>query len=142
MRGLKIILGIVVVLAAAQVVRPDHANPASDPTHAIQPPPTATGLGAVLDRSCGDCHSNRTSWPWYTQLAPLSWLYGYGVSEGRKVVNFSEWNAYSPERQHALLGASCQDATTGKMSGGAYTLFHPEAKLSAQDVETICTAAR
>lgn len=142
MRGLKIILGIVVVLAAAQVVRPDRTNPVSDPSHAIQPPATATGLVSVLDRSCGDCHSNRTSWPWYTHIAPLSWLYEYGVSEGRKVVNFSEWSAYSAERQRGLLGASCQDASTGKMPGGAYTFFHPEAKLSAQDVETICTAAR
>src|SRR5438552_574642 len=126
MRKLKIVLGIVVVLAAAQVVRPDRTNPASDPSHALQAPTATTALVAVLDRSCGDCHSNRTTWPWYTQIAPLSWLYQYGVSEGRKVVNFSEWSTYSAERQRALFGASCQDASTGKMPGSAYTLFHPE----------------
>jgi hypothetical protein len=58
---------------------------------------------AVLDRSCGDCHSNRTAWPWYTQIAPVSWVMAYGVGEGRKAVNFSEWGSYPPEKQRALL---------------------------------------
>jgi hypothetical protein len=64
-----------------------------------------------------------------------------GVAEGRKVVNFSEWGAYSAEQQQALLGLSCQAASAGKMPG-AWTLLHPETKLSAQDIGTICAAAR
>ena len=102
---------------------------------------TASGLVAVLDRACRDCHSNRTVWPWYTQIAPVSWLMAYGVTEGRKAVNFSEWAAYPPERQRKLLVEACQDASEGKMPG-PYTLLHPEARLSAQDIETICAAAR
>jgi hypothetical protein len=66
----------------------------------------------------------------------------YGVREGRKAVNFSEWTGYSPEVQRMLLAASCQDASKGKMPGSPWTLLHPEARLSAQDVETICAAAR
>jgi hypothetical protein len=66
----------------------------------------------------------------------------YGVAEGRKAVNFSEWAAYPPEVQRMLLAASCQDASTGKMPGRPWTLLHPEAQLSAQDVETICAAPR
>jgi hypothetical protein len=80
-------------------------------------------------------------WPWYAQIAPVSWLMAYGVREGRKAVNFSEWAAYPPERQRKLLVESCQDASKGKMPG-AYTLLHPEMQLSAQDIETICAAAR
>ena len=61
----------VVVLAAAQLIRPQRANPATDASHTIQANVgTASGLVAVLDRSCRDCHSNRTVWPWYTQIAP------------------------------------------------------------------------
>jgi Haem-binding domain len=64
-----------------------------------------------------------------------------GVSKGRKAVNFSEWGAYSPEQQRMLLAVSCDDTTSGKMPG-PYTLLHPETRLSDQDVETICAAAR
>ena len=132
----------VVVLAAAQLIRPERANPATDGSRTIQAHwGTASRLVAVLDRACSDCHSNHTVWPWYTHIAPVSWLMAYGVAEGRKAVNFSEWAAYPPEQQRKLLVKSCQDTSEGKMPG-PYTLLHPEAQLSAQDVETICAAAR
>ena len=129
----------VVVLAAAQFVRPVRANPAIDVSRTIQA--QASELGAVLDRSCRDCHSNATVWPGYTQVAPLSWLMVYAVTKGRTAVNFSEWAGYSPEQQRVLLSVSCDDATSGKMPG-AYTFFRPETRLSAQDIQTICEAAR
>ena len=132
----------IVVLAAAQLVRPERANPATDASHTIQAEAgTASGLVAVLDRSCRDCHSNGTVWPWYTQIAPMSWLMAYGVTTGRKAVNFSEWTSYPPQLQRALLSASCQDASAGKMPG-PYTLLHPEMRLSTHDIETICAAAQ
>src|ERR1041385_1002929 len=107
---------LVVVFAAAQFVRPGRANPPTDASRTIEAHAgTGTELAAVLDRACRDCHSNGTVWRWYTQVAPLSWLMAYGVSEGRKALNFSEWAAYSPERQRELLVRSCQDVTTGKM---------------------------
>ena len=129
----------VVVLAAAQFVRPVRANPAIDVSRTIQA--QASELGAVLDRSCRDCHSNATVWPGYTQVAPLSWLMSYAVTKGREVVNFSEWTSYSPEQQQLLLAVSCQDARSGKMPG-LYTMLQPDTQLSKQDVETICAAAR
>ena len=137
-------LGVLVVLfAAAQLVRPERTNPATDASHAIQAyVGTSSELVPVLNRACGDCHSNDTVWPWYTEFAPMSWIMAYAVSEGRKVVNFSEWAAYPPAQQRMLLAASCRDATNGKMPGGIYTALRPETRLSAQDVETICAAAR
>jgi Haem-binding domain len=134
-------VGFGVVFAAAQLVRPGRANPPIDVSRTIQAHAgTASGLVAVLDRGCRDCHSNGTVWPWYTQVAPVSWLMAYGVREGRKAVNFSEWAAYPADRQRQLLVASCQDVSQGKMPG-PYTLLRPETRLSAQDVETICAAA-
>jgi hypothetical protein len=133
---------LVVVFAAAQLVRPDRTNPATDVSRTIQAHVgTASTLAAVLDRSCRDCHSNKTVWPWYTQVAPVSWLMARGVAEGRKAVNFSEWAGYPPAAQRTLLSASCDAASSGKMPG-PYTLLRPETRLSAQDVETICAAAR
>ncbi len=132
----------VVVFAAAQLVRPGRANPATDPGRTIQAHVgTTSGLAAVLDRSCRDCHSNGTVWPRYAHIAPLSWLMASAVAKGRDAVNFSEWDAYLPDVQRTLLSASCQDVSSGKMPG-FYTLVRPETRLSPQDVETICTAAR
>ena len=131
-----------VVFAAAQLVRPERANPATDASRTIQAHVgTTSGLVAVLDRACRDCHSNATVWPWYTEIAPASWFMAYGVTKGRQAVNFSEWATYPPDAQRTLLSASCQDASDGKMPG-PYTLLRPETRLSAQDVETICAAAR
>ena len=133
---------IAVVVVAAQLVRPERANPATDVSRTIQAHVgTASGLVAVLDRSCSDCHSNATVWPWYTEVAPVSWLMAQAVTEGRKAVNFSEWVAYSPDQRRTLLFVSCDDVTSGKMPG-PYTLLRPETRLSAKDVETICAAAR
>ena len=132
----------VVVFSAAQLVRPEHANPPTDVSRTIEARVgTASGLPAVLDRACRDCHSNATVWPSYTQIAPLSWLMAYAVTQGRKAVNFSEWGGYSPEQQRMLLDVSCQDVTSGRMPS-VYTLLRPETRLSAEDIGTICAAAR
>ena len=130
----------VLVAVASQLVRPERASPPTDVSRTIQAHVgTASGLSAVLDRACRDCHSNATVWPWYTQIAPASWLMAYGVTKGRKAVNFSEWGAYSAEQQRLLLALSCDDAKSGKMPG-PYALLRPETRLSARDVETICAA--
>lgn len=139
-----VVLGVfVAVLASALLVRPARANLKTDPSHTIQATLVASSaLGPVLDRACGDCHSNAMSSRWYTQVAPFSFLIERGAREGRKAVNFSEWTAYSPDQQRAFLVASCTDAINGTMPMPAYVRFRPDAKLSARDVETICGAAR
>lgn len=132
----------VVLLAAVQLVRPARSNPPIDPTRTIQAhAATASGLGAILERSCNECHSNATVWPWYSKVAPLSWLMSRAVAEGRAAVNFSDWGGYSLTEQRTLLASSCQAASKGKMPG-AWTLVHPDARLSSHDIETICAAAR
>ena len=129
----------ILVFAVAQLVQPDRTNPPTDASRTIQAH-APRELAAVVDRSCRDCHSNQTVWPWYTRVAPASWLMAQGVAEGRKVVNFSEWGTYSPAQQQTLLAASCDDATSGKMPG-IYAMIRPETRLSQQDIKTICAAA-
>src|SRR5262245_63204958 len=136
-KAFKLAIVLVAGFAAAQLIRPERANPATDVSRTIRAHMgTESGLVAVLDRACSDCHSNATVWPWYTQIAPVSWLMAYGVAAGRKAVNFSEWASYPPDLQRVLLSASCQDVSAGKMPG-PYTLLHPETRLSARDIETI-----
>lgn len=130
---------ILVLLAAAQLIRPDRANPPIVTSHTIAAQMgNPNGLVAVLDRACGDCHSNGTVWPWYSEVAPVSWLMAYGVKEGRKAVNFSEWTTYAVDRQRQLLATSCADVSANRMPGSAWVSLHPEARLSSQDIETIC----
>jgi hypothetical protein len=133
---------VVVVLAflAAQLFRPERANRPIDPTRTIQAYATASGVAPVLDRSCGDCHSNASAWPWYAQIAPASWLMAAAIDRGRKAVNFSEWGTYPPDVQRSLLAASCRDVSTGKMPG-VYERLRPETRLSAAEVKAICAAA-
>ena len=141
--ALVVAVVLVAVVGAAQLVRPAHTNPAIDATRTLQAQVGETNeLVAVVDRSCGDCHSNGTVWARYPSVAPLSWVIARGVSEGRKAVNFSEWASYSPDARRRLLVASCRDAQTGKMPMSAYLRLRPEARLSAEDVETICAASR
>ena len=131
---------LVVLFAAAQFVRPGRANPPTDPNRTIQ---AHAGIDhdliAILDRSCNECHSNATTWqwPWYAQVAPVSWVLADGVKKGRDVINFSEWGGYTPSQQRDLLAASCESAKAGRMPG-LYTLVRADAKLSAQDIDTIC----
>src|SRR5262245_3635802 len=98
-KPLKRFAVVLAVILAAQLIRPGAANPPTDPSRTIQAHiATGNALVPVLNRACGDCHSNQTAWPWYTKVAPLSWVMAYGVKEGRKAVNFSEWADYPPAR--------------------------------------------
>jgi hypothetical protein len=136
------VIVFVVVFAAAQAVRPVRANPSIDPSRTIQAyAGMPGGLGEILNRSCRDCHSNATVWPRYANVAPLSWLMSYAVTKGRRAINFSDWASYSPDQQRLLLSVSCEDVKSGKMPS-LYTLVQPATKLSPQDVDVICAAAR
>jgi hypothetical protein len=141
-RIIKAAVLLVAALAAAQLVRPNRVNPPIDPARTIGAVAgTGTGLAAVLDRSCRDCHSNGTAWPRAAEIAPVSWVMAAAVTRGRRAVNFSEWTTYSPEQQGTLLALSCQDVSTGTMPG-VYARVRPETRLSPRDVETICAAAQ
>jgi heme-binding protein len=144
LKSAGIVVGVsIAAFAAAQVGRHESANPLTESSHSIQAQRgTSSALAAVLNRSCGDCHSNTMGSGWYTRIPPFSALMARGAREGRKAINFSEWSAYSPEQQRAILLASCTDVTLGTMPMKAYLRFRRDARLSTQDVETICSAAR
>jgi hypothetical protein len=138
-----VVLGVLIAgLASAQLVRPERANLKTDPSHTIQANFASSDVGAVLDRACGECHSNAISSRWYTKVSPFSLVIARGAREGRLAVNFAEWATYSPAQQHTFLGASCADARAGKMPMPAYLRFRPDAKLSSRDIDTICGASR
>jgi Haem-binding domain len=88
---------------------------------------------SVLRRACYDCHSNETMWPWYSRIAPVSWVIAHDVNEGRRALNFSTWNQLSAEKQAEAMQESWEDVAEGKMPTWYYVILHPEARLSAND---------
>jgi hypothetical protein len=135
-------VALVVFIVAAQVVRPPRTNPPVEPSREIGASlPLTAAVAAVFERSCNDCHSNRTVWLWYSGVAPASWLVAYDVHEGRSRMNFSEWDAHTPEQQKKLLDRTCSDVTKGEMPEWQYLLMHRQAKLSPSDVQAVCSWA-
>jgi hypothetical protein len=126
-----------VAFIGAQFARPDRSNPATPAGSSLlaKAPPA---VGAILDRSCRDCHSNDTRWPWYTNVAPMSWLVASHVHEGRDHFNYSLWSAYDEDEQDKYLGGMCSLPKRGRMPLPSYLLVHKGAKLSAADVATLC----
>lgn len=139
----KIVLALVVLLVLVQFV-PHSVFPTTNPpvnqadtleAHAQAPTPE---VAAILKRSCYNCHSNSTVWPWYSKVAPVSWLVSGDVTEGRGEVNFSEWARYDAKRAARKLQNICQQVERGEMPLWYYTPLHPDAKLSAADRVAIC----
>jgi hypothetical protein len=131
-------IALIVVFLALQVVRPERTNPSSDPAHEIQAP---RNVKRIIERSCYDCHSNETHWPWYSNIAPMSWALVEDVNEGRDELSFSEWNAYSASRRSHLLEEICEQVEKGEMPLTPYTLMHPSAKLTIEDKRALCVWA-
>jgi hypothetical protein len=134
-----VLLALIVFLVVAQFVPVERTNPPFDPSETLQAtlqPPSH--VSAILERSCRDCHSNETRWPWYSRVAPISWLLAGDVSEGRNHMNLSEWGRLSSRRAGNYLEEICEEVTSGSMPQGKYVLLHPDAKLSQQDVDAIC----
>ena len=84
----------------------------------------------VVMNSCFNCHSNETEYPWYSYVAPASWLLQHDIDEGRSALNFSEWDTYSLSSNYII--SVVQD---GKMPPIQYTLIHPEAKLEDAELD-------
>ncbi|MCC6833655.1 MAG: heme-binding domain-containing protein [Cytophagales bacterium] len=88
-----------------------------------------TEIGALLKTSCYSCHSNETHYPWYSYVAPTSWLMKKDVSEGREELNFSTWLDYDTTKMLGKLDDISSEVGEGRMPMKIYTLMHPSAKL-------------
>ena len=135
--------GLLAVLAVAfiglQFVRPATTNPPVDPAQTLQAHARLNDeVETIFNRACHDCHSNETDWPWYSQIAPVSWLLVDDVRIGRRQLNLSEWGRYNARQAEHKLDEICAVVQAGAMPPRSYSLIHPRAKLSAADVQTIC----
>jgi hypothetical protein len=134
-RYLKLALAAgIASLVVAQAFRIDRTNPPI--TQDIAAPPE---VDEILRRACYDCHSNEVVWPWYSHVAPVSWLLARDVREGRAELNFSTWDAYDPAKKAKKLKESNEEAAEGEMPPWFYVAVHRHAALTAADVERLRT---
>jgi hypothetical protein len=132
-RGRKrLLVALAILVIGIQLVPAGRTNPPSRAD--LRADAEVSGL---LRRSCYDCHSGETRWPWYAHVAPVSWLIVHDVSEARSYVNFSEWSSYDRARQ-AELAARCSDeAAAGRMPPGQYLLMHAGAKPTPESARVL-----
>ena len=122
------VVGLGLGFIAIQFVPVNRANPPIEADFRAR-----AEVVSVLRRACYDCHSNQTVWPWYSRIAPVSWMIAHDVHEGRKALNFSTWDQLSPKKQAEAVRDSWKEVAEGEMPTWFYLALHSEARLSAAD---------
>lgn len=127
----KILLALLVVFLAMQFYRPQKnvsdTVPSTDLLLVEQPP---AELAGIFKAACYDCHSNNTKYPWYNHIAPVSFLLADHVKEGKKHLNFSEWESYSAKKKAHKMEECIEEVKERHMPMESYVWMHPEAKLT------------
>jgi hypothetical protein len=122
---------VAVALAAAtvaiQFVPVDRTNPPV--VHEVGAP---ADIATLLRGACYDCHSRQTQWPWYSRVAPVSWIVADHVREGRRKLDFTDWPATNLDAQDDMLREVAKEVGAGEMPLAGYDWVHPQAKLSPQ----------
>ena len=142
--GLLWFIGVVVVLILCSVL----IHPFGPVKRAISAEPLQEGISidartqGIIGRSCQNCHSEKTQWPWYSYIAPVSWMIESDVSRARSHLNFSRWEGYPTERRLAFLDEISVMISARSMPPWRYLLMHREAKLSNTDIEQVSQWAR
>lgn len=127
-------IAIGIVFLGLQFIRPAKTNPATDASRdLLAQVEVPAEVAAVVKRACYDCHSNETRWPWYSQIAPVSWFVVDHVNHGRRHLNFSEWAQYPGKDQTRIFSEIRDTVRDGFMPLPSYTLVHKDAMLSDAD---------
>lgn len=128
----NVLIGVVIAAFAIQLV--PYGRSHSNPPVVAEPTWDSARTRELAVRACFDCHSNETVWPWYSNVAPVSWLVQRDVDEGREKLNFSEWTTPAEE-----AGESAETVREGEMPPRVFLITHPEARLSAAEQEELAT---
>lgn len=135
MKTVKLVLSILIGVFVFFSLIPygERTNPEVDEKLTLHAPEDVL---KPLKRSCYDCHSNQTRWPWYSYVFPLAWSVKDHVKNGRAALNFDKWYAYSEEKRQELKN-DIYNKTGVTMPLKQYVWFHKEAKLSKDEIEKI-----
>jgi hypothetical protein len=141
--GKKIAWALLIVFVAIQFYRPEKNESSEDHlmTFLSETNPPAEVAG-ILKSSCYDCHSDHTQYPWYNQVAPVSWWLADHVEEGKEHLNFSDWDSYSPKKKDHKLEEVIEEVEEGEMPLKEYTWTHSEAHLTKEQIKRVMDWAR
>ena len=129
---LIVLVGAVVLLVGIQLVPVDRTNP---PVVADFNGPA--DVESVVRVSCYDCHSNEVRWPWYSRVAPASWLVARDVEEARERLNFSEWGTYDARRRTKMAEEMWEEVEHGEMPLPVYLKMHRGAEVEPAGLTTL-----
>ena len=130
----KTFLWIFAIAVIIQFIRPDFKNPKVDETVALQADHKVMG---VLKNACYDCHSNETKYPWYKNVAPVSWFMSDHINSGRKALDFSNWANIDTDTRLTRLKRAKHLIKVGLMPLDSYTWIHKDAILDENQKETL-----
>ncbi|MBW6483676.1 MAG: heme-binding domain-containing protein [Vicingaceae bacterium] len=135
----KIGLALFAIFVIIQFFRIDKTNPEviaeNDFINVVNPPEE---IAAIIKTSCYNCHSNTTQYPWYSNVAPISWWLKHHINEAREEeLNFSEWETYNLAKKVNILKEAIEEVEEGEMPLSSYTIMHSESKLNADQVKTL-----
>jgi hypothetical protein len=135
----RYLLPVATAVVAMQAVRYPRTNPPVE-RDLIAP----ADVKAALRGACYDCHSNETGWPWYTAVAPASWIIHHDVEEGRRRLNFSSWGAYAddPGTLARKLDEIARSVAAGDMAPFYYRMLHPDARLTEAQRDALLAWAK
>jgi len=140
-KTLNIIVGILIIIfvviqfipvGVVMTVVPYSSNHTNPPV-VLEPKWSSPEVRQLAVRACYECHSNESDWPWYTNIAPVSWALYNHVTEGRDFVNFSDWCRADGQSSDGFV----DELSSGGMPLSDYTQFHPEARLTDKEKETL-----
>lgn len=130
-------MAILVVFILIQFIRPtknDSRNGVNDITTVMEVP---NEVQQILKTSCNDCHSNFTKYPWYSEVAPISWYLASHINDGKKHLNFSEWTVYNNNQKKHLLHDLEEVLESHEMPIDSYLWIHKDAKMTTGQYEVL-----
>lgn len=139
-KALKItVIVLFIGFVAIQFYRPDRTAPPIVEAETLEASTEVPeNVAQILTRSCNDCHTNKTVYPWYSQIAPASLFLASHVDDGRRDLNLSVWNTYDTKRKRRKLDEICEQVTERYMPFPSYLWVHWDANLSDEDIKTLC----
>ncbi len=129
LKSISIALFLMAVVIQFLPVGLDHENPSV----IAEPSWDSERTRELFNRTCADCHSHNTKWPWYSNVAPVSWIISHHVEEGREHFNVSAWGV----QKHNEGDEAAEEVEEGDMPIFGYTLAHPEARLSTEEKQLL-----
>jgi hypothetical protein len=133
----KIGIGILVIFLLLQAYRPAKNDSNKTDNDISKSYVVPEDVKQILAKACNDCHSNNTSYPWYNNIEPVGiWLANH-VNDGKRHMNFNEFNSYRIARQYKKLDECIEQVKEGEMPLESYTLIHKEAKLNETEKQKL-----